>query len=48
MMPREQHLHGKPVSARDPLDQHFVRCLLHQDGRLMVWSRAQRFRFKWM
>ena len=30
MVPREQHLHGEPIAAGDPRDQHLVRCGLRR------------------
>jgi hypothetical protein len=30
MVPCKQHLHGEPVTARDPCDQNFVRSRLHR------------------
>jgi hypothetical protein len=40
MVPREQHLHGKPVAVCDPHDQNLVCSRLHrQDNRLTSWSR---------
>jgi hypothetical protein len=32
MVPREQHLHGKPVAAGDPPDQDLVRSRLHRQA----------------
>jgi hypothetical protein len=46
MVPREQHLHGQPVTVSDPSDQDFVRSGLHRQGRSCSLSRPAAARFK--
>jgi hypothetical protein len=38
MVPRIQHLHGKPVAPRNAFDKQFIRRCLHRDGRLEIMS----------